>query len=203
MTQIRSIKLGLIAMCVATVPLSLAQTPRTGTSGSNQTGVAMRPTVGHSGLSGTSTSGTQFGTNFRSGTSTVPNTNFGAHTGMNAGPQIGIGNQTGGVTGGAVGGLGGSGNNSTVVTPIGANARAGTTTTTNSNAGTRTGGAAAAPSRATTILPQLAAVPIRSRLPNNSPASSNFSTAGQSPSPLPSLSVTPTPTLTPTQLLGG
>jgi hypothetical protein len=40
-------------------------------------------------------------------------------------------------------------------------------------------------------------------LPNNSPVSSNFSTAGESPSPLPSPSVTPTPTLTPAQLLGG
>jgi hypothetical protein len=38
-------------------------------------------------------------------------------------------------------------------------------------------------------------------LPNNSPAVSNFSTAGGSPSPLPSASVTPTPTPSPAQLL--
>jgi hypothetical protein len=37
MAQITSIKLGLIAICLATIPLSLAQTPRTGTSGSNKT----------------------------------------------------------------------------------------------------------------------------------------------------------------------
>jgi hypothetical protein len=39
MTQITSIKLGVIVMCVATVPWSLAQRPRTATNGSNQTGV--------------------------------------------------------------------------------------------------------------------------------------------------------------------
>ncbi len=50
MTQITSIKLGLIAICIATVPLSLAQTPRTGASRSNQTGVTTGAPVGHSGL---------------------------------------------------------------------------------------------------------------------------------------------------------
>jgi len=66
MTQITLIKLGVIAMCVATVPLSLAQTPRIGASGSKQPGA------------------TQTGTNLRSGTSTAPNTNAGAHTGTAA-----------------------------------------------------------------------------------------------------------------------
>ena len=78
MTQITSIKLGLIAICFATVPLSLAQTPRTGTSGSNQTGAITPATAGHSGLSGNSTSAAQL--NSRSSTITAPNTNAGAHT---------------------------------------------------------------------------------------------------------------------------
>src|SRR5439155_4207041 len=88
MTQITSIKLGLIAICIATVPLSLAQTPRTGTSGSNQTGASIRPTVGHSGLSGNSTSAAKL--NSRSSTITAPNTNVGGHIGINAGAQTGI-----------------------------------------------------------------------------------------------------------------
>src|SRR5205807_38486 len=73
MTQITSIKLGLIAICFATVPLSLAQTPRTGTSRSNQTGATIGAPVGQSGLMGNSTSAAQPGTNFRSSTSTAPN----------------------------------------------------------------------------------------------------------------------------------
>ncbi len=52
MTQITSIKLGVIVMCVATVPMSLAQTPRTGTSGSNKTAATIGTAAGHSGLSG-------------------------------------------------------------------------------------------------------------------------------------------------------
>ena len=68
MIQIRSIKLGLIAICFATIPLSQAQMPRTRTSGSNQIGVTTGATVGHSGLSGNSTSAGQLGTNFRSST---------------------------------------------------------------------------------------------------------------------------------------
>src|SRR5207244_11140254 len=75
MTQITSIKLGLIAICIATVPLSLAQTPRTGTSRSNQTGVTTGAPVGHSGLIGNSTSAAQL--NSRSSTITAPNTNIG------------------------------------------------------------------------------------------------------------------------------
>ena len=54
MTQIRSIRLGLIAICIATVPLSLAQTPRTGTSGSNKTAATIGTAAGHSGLAATS-----------------------------------------------------------------------------------------------------------------------------------------------------
>jgi hypothetical protein len=201
MTQIRSIRLGLMAICIATVPLSLAQTPRTGTSGSNKTAATIGTAAGHSGLSGNFPSGVQAGTNFRSSTSTGPNPNAGAHIGINAGAQIGISNQMGGITGGAAGGLGSSSGNSTGTTQIGANARTGTNSTANTNAGAHTAAAAATSATINTIRPQLAPVPIRSPLPNNSPSGSNFSTAGQSPSPLPSASVTPTPTLTPAQLL--
>jgi len=197
MTQIISIKVGLIAICIATVSLSLAQTPRTGNSRSNQTGAITPATAGHSGLSGNSTSAAQLGTNFRSSTITAPNTNVGAHNGINAAAQTGISNQTGGITGGAAGGFGSSSGNSTGATQIGANARTGTNTTANTNAGAHTAAAAARPASATTILPQPIRVP--TPLPNNSPLGQNFSTAGQSPSPLPSASVTPTPTPAPTQ----
>ena len=200
MTQITLIKLGVIAIGIATVPLSLAQTPRTGISGSNKTAATIGTAAGHSGLSGNFPSAVQTGTNFRGSTSTGPNANVGAHIGINAGAQTGISNQTGGITGGAAGGLGGSSGNSTGTTQIGTNARAGTNTT-STNAEAHAAAAAAAPARVTTILPQAAPVPIRSPLPNNSPVGSNFSTAGQSPSPLPSASVTPTPTPTPAQLL--
>ena len=122
MTQIRSIRLGLIAICIATVPLSLAQTPRTGISGSNKTAATVSTAAGHSGLSGNFPSAVQTGTNFRGSTNTVPNANVGAHIGINAGAQTGISNQTGGITGGAAGGLGSSSSNLTGATQIGANA---------------------------------------------------------------------------------
>ena len=202
MNEITSIKLGLIAICIVTVPLSLAQTPRTRTSGSNQIGSTIGATAGHSGLIGNSTSAAQLGTNFRSSTITAPNTNVGARTGINAGAQTGISNQTGGITGAAAAGVGSLSDNSTATTQIGTNARAGmNTTSTNAGARTAAAAAAAAPARVTTILPQLGPVPIRSPLPNNSPVGSNFSTAGESPSPLPSPTVTPTATPSPAQLL--
>jgi hypothetical protein len=201
MTQITSIKLGLIAICIATVPFSQAQLPRTRTSGSNQTGASTGATMGHSGSIGNSTSAAQLGTNFRSSTITAPNTNVGGHIGINAGAQTGIRNQTGGITGGAAAGIGGlSGNSTAGATQIETNARPGTTTTASTNAGAHTA-AAATRANANIIQPQLIPVPIRSPLPNNSPIGSNFSTAGESPSPLPSVSVTPTPTPTPAQLL--
>lgn len=195
MTQITSIKVGLIAMCIATVPLSLAQTPRTRMSGSNQIGTTtIRAPVGQSGLIGNSTNATQLGTNFRSSMSTGPNTNIGAHIGINAGAQTGINNQTGGVTGAAPG-LAGSSGNSTGATQIGTNARASSNTTASTNAGAHTAASA------TTILPQSITVPTPRPLTNNDALSSNFSTSGPSPSPLPSASVSPTPTPTPAQSL--
>ena len=199
MTQITLIKLGVIAIGIATVPLSVAQTPRTGISGSNKTAATVSTAAGHSGLSGNFPSAVQTGTNFRGSASTGPTASVGAHIGINGGAQTGIGNQIGGITGGAAGGLGSSSGNSTGTTQIGTNARAGTNTT-GTNAGAHAAAAAAAP-RVTTILPQTAPVPIRSPLPNNSPVGSNFSTAGQSPSPLPSATPTPTPAPTPVQLL--
>ncbi len=93
MNQSAAIKLGLIAICFATVPLSLAQTSRTGTSRGNLTGATIGAPVGHSGLMGNSTSAAQPGTNFRSSTSTAPNTNVGAHIGISAGAQTGINTQ--------------------------------------------------------------------------------------------------------------
>ena len=134
MTQITLIKLGVIAIGIATVPLSLAQTPRTGISGSNKTAATIGTAAGHSGLSGNFPSAVQTGTNFRGSTSTGPTANVGAHIGINAGAQTGISNQIGGITGGAAGGPGGSSSNSTGTTQIGTNLRTGATTTANTNA---------------------------------------------------------------------
>ena len=193
MTQIASIKLGLIAICFATVPLSLAQMPRARTSGSNQTGTTIGATVGHSGFSGNSTSAAQL--NFRSSTITAPNANVGAHIGINAGAQTGISNQTGGISGGAAVGLASSSGNSTGATQTGTNARAGANTSANTNAGAHAAAAAARPASVNTIQPQLIPVPINGPSPNNSPIVPTFSTPAEFPSP----SVTPTPT--PAQLL--
>jgi hypothetical protein len=139
MTQIALIRLGLIAICFATVPLSLAQMPRTRTSGSNQTGTTTGATVGHSGLSGNSTSAAQLGTHFRSSTITAPNTNAGAHIGINAGGQTGISNLTGGIIGAPAAGLSGSRGNSTSAAQTGINALSGMNTGVNTNVGAHTG----------------------------------------------------------------
>ena len=137
MTQFTSIKVGLLVMFVATVPWSLAQRPRSATSGSNQTGVITPALAGHSGLSGNSTSGAQLGTNFRSSMSTGLNTNVGAHIGINA--QTGISNPTGGIIGGAAGGLSVSSGNPTSAAQTGINAVSGTNTGVNTNVGARIG----------------------------------------------------------------
>ena len=67
--------------------------------------------AGHSGLTGNSTSAAQL--NFRSNTIIAPNTNAGAHMGINAGAQTGISNQTGGIIGGPAAGHSGLSGNST------------------------------------------------------------------------------------------
>src|SRR6267378_2730104 len=127
MTQITSIKLGLIAICFATVPLSLAQTSRTGTSRSNLTGATIGAPVGHSGLMGNSTSAAQLGTNFRSSAIIAPNTNVGGHIGINA--------QTGGITAGAAGGLSGLSGNSISAAQPGTNFRSSAIIAPNTNVG--------------------------------------------------------------------
>src|SRR6478672_4188722 len=132
MTQIRSIRLGLVAICIATVPFSQAQMPRTPTSGAT-TGA----TMGHSGLIGNSTSAPQIGINTRSSTSTGPNTNAAAHIGMNAGAQAGISNPTGGIIGGPAVGL--SGLNSTSAAQTGTNFRGSTSTGPTANVGSHIG----------------------------------------------------------------
>jgi hypothetical protein len=140
MTQITSIKLGLIAMCIATGPLSLAQTPRIRTIGSNQIGTTtIRTPTGPSGLSGSSASAPQLGTNFRSSMSTGPNANIAAHIGINPGAQTGISNPTGGIIGRAAGGLSVSSGNSTSAVQTGINALSGTNTGVNTNVGAHTG----------------------------------------------------------------
>jgi hypothetical protein len=140
MTQITSIKFGLIGICIATVPWSLAQTPRIGTSGSNQTRVITPATAGHSGLPGNFTSAGQLGTKPPSSmSSTGLNTNAGAHIGMNAGAQIGISNPTGRIIGGPAAGLSASSGNSTSAAQTGINALSGTNTGLNTNAGAHIG----------------------------------------------------------------
>ena len=196
MTQIISIKVGLIAVCIATVPLSLAQTVRIGTSGSNQTGITTRAPAGHSGLSGNSTGTAQTGTNVLSGTNPGANTNVGAHTGINAGKQTAISNPPGGSTGGVAGSSNG---NSTGATQAGANARTGTNSTANTNAGAHTAAAAATPTKVNIIEPQFTPVATPRPLLNNDALGTNSATPGGSPSPLPSAS--PTPTATPVQSL--
>jgi hypothetical protein len=176
MTQITSIKLGLIAICFATVPLNLAQMPRIGTSGRNQTSVTTPALAGHSGFSGISTSAVQPGTSFPNSTITAPNTKAGAQPGTNAGAQSGFRNQAVGITGAAAG-LGGSSGNSTGTTgatQAGANARTGTNTTANTNAGTHTA-TAAATSTTASIIDQR-----QFNIPSPSPLGRNFSTAGES-----------------------
>lgn len=117
MTQITAMKLGLIAICFASVPLSLAQMPRTGTSRGNQSGVVMGATAGHSGVIGNSTGAPQLGTNPPGRMSTGLNTNAGTH----------------------IGGLGSSSGNSIGTTQIGTDFRSSTITAPNTNVGGRIG----------------------------------------------------------------
>src|SRR6478672_11160993 len=98
MNQIKSIQLGVIAICIATVPLSLAQTPRTRTSGSNQTGATTTAAPIHTGSNGNSIRAPQIGVNAGIPTITGATPNIGAHTAINAGVQTGISNQGTGIT---------------------------------------------------------------------------------------------------------
>jgi len=140
MNQIKSIQLGVIAIYIATVPLSLAQTPRTRTSGSNQTGATTTAAPIHTGSNGNSIGAPQIGVNAGIPTITGATPNIGAHTAINAGVQTRVSNQATGTTGAAMGN-GGSSGNSTGATQIGINA-ATANTKANTNAGAQTGAAA-------------------------------------------------------------
>src|SRR5436190_2677902 len=128
MNQIKSIQLGVIAICIATVPLSLAQTPRTRTSGSNQTTITTTAAPRYGGSSGHSTRAPQIGLNARSAT------NIGANTATNVRAQTGISNQAIGMTGAATAKSGSIGNST-----MAAEARTNDATGTNTNAKAQTG----------------------------------------------------------------
>src|SRR6267142_5500804 len=93
MNQIKSIQLGVIAICIATVPLSLAQTPRTRTSGSNQTITTTTAAPIYTGSNGNSTRAPQIGINPGNAAITGATSNIGAHTATNVRAQTGISNQ--------------------------------------------------------------------------------------------------------------
>jgi hypothetical protein len=63
MNQIKSVQVGIIAIWFATLPLSLAQTPRTRTSGSNQTTATTTVAPIHTGSNGNLTKAPQIGIN--------------------------------------------------------------------------------------------------------------------------------------------
>src|SRR6266446_2960323 len=98
MSQVTSIKLGMIVMCVAIVPFSLAQMPRTGTSASNKPAAPSGTVAGQSGSSGSSTVVPRTGTNAPSIPNIGANTNIGTHPGINPGAQIGTNNRANGIT---------------------------------------------------------------------------------------------------------
>jgi hypothetical protein len=176
MNRITSIKLGVIVMCVAAIPVSLAQTPRTGTSGSNKPAAPTGTVAVPSGLSGSSTLVPRTGTTAPSVPNIGVNTNTGAHPGINPGPQIGTRNQATGIT---TLPSGSTSHNSTVTTQTGAN------TTVNANTGSHTSTAAATPTNDNIVQREFIATP------------TPVATPEQSPSPTATASVTPTPTPTP------
>src|SRR5712675_474739 len=189
MNQIKSIQLGVIAICIATVPLSLAQTPRTRTSGSNQTITATTAAPIHTGSNGNSIRAPQIGVNAGIPTITGTTPNIGAHTAINAGVQTGIGNQGTGITG-AVTGNSVSIGNSLGATQTGINA-ATANTKANTNAGAQTG--TAAESTQPQFVIESTQLPTLST-PTPSPTSTPSATPMASLAPAPSASVSPTPT---------
>jgi len=180
MNQGISIQLGVIAICIATVPLSLAQTPRTRTSGTNQTSTTTTAAPVHTGSNGNLARAPQIGINPGNAALTGATSNIGAHTATNPGVQTGIGNHAIGIISAAAG-KGGSSRNPTGATQLGTNAAAGTNTTAKAETGT------AANTR--TFIDTLE--------PGATPALILFSTT-PTPTPIPSPSVNPTPTPTPT-----
>ena len=97
MNQIKSIQF-VIAICIATVPLSLAQPPRTRTSGSNQTITTTTAAPIHTGSNGNSIRAPQIGVSAGIPTITGATPSIGAHTAINADVQTGISNQGTGIT---------------------------------------------------------------------------------------------------------
>jgi hypothetical protein len=109
MNQIKSIQLGVIAICIATVSLSLAQTPRTRMSGSNQTAATTTAAPIRSGSNGNATRVPQTGINAGSAINIGANTNIGGnrnvgtHAATKFGVQTGINNQAIAMAGAATG----------------------------------------------------------------------------------------------------
>jgi hypothetical protein len=209
MNQIKSIQLGVIAICIATVPLSLAQTPRTRTSGSNQTGATTTAAPIHTGSNGNSIRAPQIGVNAGTPTITGATPNIGAHAAINAGAQTGVSNQATGITravtgnsvsignslgatqnginAGSATGNGVSIGNSTGATQIGINA-ATANTKANTNAGAQTG--TAAESTQPQVIIDSSQLPIFA-------TPTPFPTPIPTPTPIPSPSFSPSPSPSP------
>ena len=183
MNQIKSIQLGVVAICIATVPLSLAQTPRTRTSGSNQTITTTTAAPIHTGSNGNSIRAPQIGINPGNAAITGATPNIGAHTATNPGVQTGISNHAIGITSAATAKSGSPGN-STMAAEAGTSAATGTNTNANTTAKAQTGTAA---DRRTVI--DIAE-------PGSTPALILF-TATPTPTPIPSPSVSPSPSPSP------
>jgi hypothetical protein len=138
MNQIKSIQVGIIAICFATLPLSLAQMPRIRTSGSNQTTATTTVAPIHTGSNGNLTRAPQIGINPGNAAITRTTPNIGAHTATNPGVQTGISNHAIGITSAATAKSGSTGN-STIAAEAGTNAATGTNTTANTKAGAQIG----------------------------------------------------------------
>jgi hypothetical protein len=188
MNQIKSIQLGVIAISIATVPLSLAQTPRTRTSGSNQIITTTTTAPIRTGSNGNSIRAPQIGINAGIPTITGATPNIGAHTATNPGVQTGISSHAIGITSAAVGN-GGSSGNSTGATQIGTNAAAGTNTTAKAQTGTGTDVKTTQPQ----VIIESTQLPTLST-PTPSPTSTPSATPMASLAPAPSASVSPSPT---------
>ena len=192
MNQIKSIQLGVIAICIATVPLSLAQTPRTRTSGSNQTTITTTAAPRYGGSSGNSTRAPQIGINPGNAAIIGATPNIGALTATNPGVQTGISNQASGITG-AVPRNGGLIGNSTMAAEAGTNAATGTNTNANATAKAQTGAGTGLKTTQPQFVIETTQLPTLST-PTPSPTSTPSATPMASLAPAPSASVSPSPT---------
>ena len=185
MNQIKSIQVGVIAICIATVPLSLAQTPRTRTSGSNQTITTTIVAPIQTGSNSNTIRAPQIGVNPGNAAITGATPNIGTHTAINPGVQIGISNRAIGITSAAAGNIRSSGN-STGVTQTGTNTAAGTNTTTKAQTGTGTDTSTVVDIVQPGSIPALI---LFTATPNPTPV--------PTPTPIPSPSVSPSPSPSP------